>query len=126
MKDMPEGFFELKLCKGKSIRWDAVREHQIMALQAVAGSGFYHKIQDTPVSATSENSKFRFTKRKPFDCFFVKCFPAYVVICWYEIRKRKTLYFIPIDRYVDDMAAATKKSFTEHDASLMAKFVIEL
>jgi len=122
-----EGFFELKLCKGKSIRWDAVRDHQIAALGLAASeTGFYYKIPDSPVSTTQNTDGFRFTKRKPFDCFFLRGLPAYVVICWYVPRKLKTLYYITIGDYVAAMERAAKKSFNEIEAKEMARFVVDL
>lgn len=125
-----EGFFELKLCKGKSIRWDSVRDHQIKALSMAASEkGLYYKIPDTPVSATQTedgNRGFRFTKRKPFDCFFFRGKPAYVVICWYVPRQRKTLYYIEIHDYLRTWHESSKKSFNEGEARAMARYLVEL
>ena len=119
------GVFELKLCKGKSIRWDAVKDHQIKALMmAKSEDGLYYKIPDSPVSQTSEVT--RFTTRKPFDCFFVSSFPAYVVVCWYVPRKRKTLYYIDAYDYIDAFLKADRKSYREDEAMEMARFATEL
>lgn len=119
------GVYELKLCKGTSIRWDAVKDHQIKALtMAKSESGLYYKIPDSPVSQTAEVT--RFTARKPFDCFFVSGFPAYVVVCWYVPRKRKTLYYIDICDYIDANVHSERKSYREDEARAMARFVVEL
>ena len=61
------GVFELKFCKGKSFPFKNIEEHQEKALLAASKDGLYHKITDQPVFA---GSGVRFTKLKPFDCFF--------------------------------------------------------
>jgi hypothetical protein len=121
-----QGVFELKLCKGKSIRWDSVKDHQVKALSMAAGEGLMYKIPDSPVPVDGNGKQTRFTPRKPFDCFFVGNFPAYVAICWYVPRKRKTLYYIDIDTFVSEKAKATRKSFREEDAFYMATQILEL
>jgi len=105
------GFFELKLAKGTSIAFDSVREHQIEALcQASGDDGIYHKISDSPVSW---QQNMRFTKPKPFDCFFLKNQPAYVVICWYVPRLSKDFHYIPIANFIQAKNTATRKSLTK-------------
>ena len=135
------GCFELKLCKGKSIPFASVAEHQIEALEAVQSKkGLYYKIADQPVSAqegadqkatlleaflagqtgqpfpTQEKSgkkKLRFTKKKPFDCFYLGNIPSYVVIMFYLLRKKKNVYYILIDGFLAMRDEATRKSITE-------------
>lgn len=126
-----DGIFELKLAKGKSIRWDSVRDHQIKALVAAASSGgFYYKISDAKSVFRKQDKKDDdikpFTSRKPFDCFFFRNTQAYVVICWYVPRQRKTLYFIRIEDYVRNMDRAERKSFRETEAIEMASHVYRL
>jgi len=125
-----DGVFELKLCKGKSIRWDAVKPHQIEALKmARSESGFYYKIPDAKsVFRPTPDGKeqMSFTSRKPFDCFLVRNIPAWVVVCWYVLRKRKTLYYISIKSFLFLRSRATRKSFTEDDAAAMSSHILEL
>jgi len=112
------GVFELKLCKGKSIRWDAVSEHQIDALLSIStGKGFYHKITDPPVYS---GMKTRFNAKRPFDCFNLRHADAYVVVCFYEPRKKKNLYYIRIGVYLEHMRRAERRSYREDEAALMA------
>jgi len=80
------GFFELKFCKGKSLPFSALAEHQEKALLAAAHEGLYYKISDFPVFA---NNKMRFNRPKPFDCFYIVAQPAFVVVMFWEIRKKK-------------------------------------
>jgi len=82
--------FELKIEKGKSIRFDRVAGHQVEALREAQGFGFYHKINDMPVS-WGANTKMRFTNPKPFDCFFMSNAKGYVVVWFYKKGQRKNL-----------------------------------
>ena len=117
-----DGFFELKISKGKSIRFDAVKEHQKEALLAVNSSkGLYHKITDNPVS-WGMDTKMRFTKSKPFDCFRVSKQDAYVVVMFYTPRQRKNVYYIRIRDWLEAEAKMMyeKKSITEEELKLRA------
>ena len=113
-KNKQIGVFELKLCKGTSIRFDAVKEHQREALLQAYFSkeGLYHKISDSPVS-WGMNSKMRFTKPKPFDCLLIKNQPAFVVIMFYTPRKRKNVYYIFIEDWIEVEKKSKRKSATE-------------
>jgi penicillin-binding protein-related factor A (putative recombinase) len=120
-KNKKFGVFELKLCKGTSMGFDHVADHQIEALKAVSSEeGLYHKIADSPVSYGGQ----RFTKPKPFDCFVLKNIPAYVVICWYVARKRKTFYYILVDKFVEKRDAVERKSITEEMCAEIAEEVL--
>ena len=110
------GAFELKLCKGKSLPFSAIADHQTEALIAISGDGLYHKLTDQPVSIQQENVKMRFTRPKPFDCFYLKDMGAYIVIMFYEIRKKKNVYYIDINDFLQMKEAATRKSITEEMA----------
>ena len=111
------GVFELKLCKGKSIRFDSVAEHQEAALLAVEGDGLYHKITDQPFL-----KDMNFQRRKPFDCFNLSGIPAYVVIMWWIPRKKKNVYYIPIKEWCLHRDLAGRKSITEDMAEGIAMF----
>ena len=43
------GVFELKFCKGKSLPFKNLAEHQEKALLDASEDGLYHKITDQPV-----------------------------------------------------------------------------
>lgn len=105
------GVFELKLCKGTSMAFDHVADHQIEALMSVAGQeGLYYKIADAPFG---HSGGFRFHKPKPFDCFFLKEVPAYVVICWYVPKKKKEFHYIQVHKFLDKKERVERKSITK-------------
>lgn len=101
--------YELKICKGTSLPFGAVKEHQIKGLLAVQ-NGLYHKITDFPMFA---GSKIRFNRPKPFDCICFNNIMGYVVVWFYKPRKKKIFYKIPIKEYLNLKSEATRKSFTE-------------
>ena len=115
------GVFELKLCKGNAMPYDAVKDHQIKGLLDVKGEGLFHKISDSPIFA---GMKTRFTKPKPFDCMFIKEYPAYVVICFYVPKQPKAVYIIDIDDFIKAKKTDTRKSITREKALLIAKLVM--
>lgn len=120
-KNKKTGVFELKLCKGTSMAFDHVADHQIEALKAVSSDeGLYHKISDSPVSWGGQ----RFTKPKPFDCFVLKNQPAYVVICWYVPRKKKAFYYIPVQKFIEKRNSVERKSITEEMSAEIAEEVL--
>lgn len=117
-----EGLFELKLCKGTSLPFDAVYDHQIEALMnGSSEKGIYHKISDAPFG---HSSGFRFHKPKPFDCLFFRNVPAYVVICWYVPRKKKAFHYIPIREFIQKRDAVERKSITEQMSAEIAEEVV--
>jgi len=108
------GVFELKFTKGKSLPFNALAEHQETALRAVSGSvGLFHKITDQPVFA---NSGVRFTRPKPFDCFYLSQTMAYVVVMFWIPRKKKNVYYIKIEDWIEMRDRADRKSATEEMA----------
>ena len=113
------GVFELKLSKGCSIRFDAVKEHQREALLKAEDGGIFHKIQDMPFFGG--NNKLRFTKPKPFDCFYVIA-KAFVVVMFYTPRQRKNVYYLLIDDWLKAEKASNKKSITEKELTQFSKF----
>lgn len=114
--------YELKLCKGTSLPFSSVKEHQIEGLKAVGDRGLYHKISDAPIFG---GNKTRFNHPKPFDCAFLKG-EAYVVICFYIVRKQKATYFIRVDDFIAMKKIVTRKSITEPMAKEVAEFVVNL
>ena len=119
------GCFELKLCKGMSIPFKNVADHQIQALLDVSSNkGLYHKLTDQAVSAQVQaNTKtMRFVRPSPFDCFYLKNIPAYIVIMFYEIHKKKNVYYITINDFLAMREESTRKSITEQMAEDYAEF----
>jgi hypothetical protein len=112
------GVFELKFCKGKSLPFSALAEHQEKALLAASSSsGLYHKISDFPMFA---GSKVRFNSPKPFDCVYLSNMDAYVVIMWWVPRKKKNVYYLWIRDWIDMRNEAGRKSATEEMADSYA------
>ena len=115
------GVFELKFCKGKSLPFDCLAEHQEKALLDVSHDGLFHKISDFPVFA---NSGARFNRPKPFDCFYLSQTMAYVVIMFWIPRKKKNVYYIKIQDWIRMRDKATRKSATE-DMALKSSTIFE-
>ena len=110
------GVFELKLCKGTSLPFSSVKEHQRQALLDISSdTGLYHKIADAPFFEDPKK-RMRFTKPKPFDSFLLKNIDAYVVVMFYTPRKKKNVFYIDIERFVRMEEETTRKSFTEQMA----------
>jgi hypothetical protein len=118
------GIFELKLCKGTSIPFNAVKDHQRTALSLVSGNvGLFYKIPDTPIFTGSQS---RFSALKPFDCFMLAEQPAFVVICHYEPRKFKRFYYIPIWVFLQEEQESVRKSLTMQRAGEIAQYMMEV
>jgi penicillin-binding protein-related factor A (putative recombinase) len=113
--------YELKLEKGKSMPFKAVRDDQIKALKAVKSTGLYHKIQDFPYSSATV----RFAKAKSFDCFTLKG-EAYIGICFYEPRKPKEVILIDIDDFVKEMDKSKRKSLTKQRSVEISTRIIKI
>jgi len=114
------GCFELKLCKKTSLPFNALAEHQGMALcDAFGDNGLFHKITDQPVF---KGSKVRFTRPKPFDCFLLAQIPSYVVVMFYIPRKKKNVYYIRIDKWFNMVDSSGRKSLNEEMAIEFATF----
>ena len=74
---------EIKICKGKTLSWTALKEHQRRALE-LAGNRMYYKIPDDSIG------------QKPFDAFILKKSEAYLVI--YFAIKHNECWAIPIEK----------------------------
>lgn len=116
--------WELKLEKGISFAFSRVAVHQIDGLQSAKHKGLYYKPSDMPQSFYGGKG-FRFVKPKPFDCMFIRG-DAYVVIVFYEPRKKKRMYWIDVDRFVEERDTSTRKSLTEQRAKEIAYFESDL
>lgn len=102
--------FELKICKGNALPFEAVKEHQREALLRCQNGGFYHKLIDPPVYA---EMKTRFNAKRPFDCLYLIGVEAFVVVWFYRERKPKKFIFIPIKVFLEEEEKSSRKSLTE-------------
>ena len=68
------------------------------------------------------DTKMRFTKSKPFDCFQVSKQDAYVVVMFYTPYQRKNVYYVRIRDWLEAEAKMMyeKKSITEEELKLRA------
>lgn len=96
------GVFELKICKGTSLPFDAVQPHQVAALVAAQSTGIEYKIPDDTRGT------------KPFDCFRLKA-PAFVVVQFYSPGS-KEFVMIDIDVWINESETSDRKSLTPERA----------
>jgi len=115
--------YELKLEKGKSMPFNKVAEHQLIALKQAKDGGLFHKLTDMPHFA---GMKARFDKPKPFDCLTIYKAEAYIGICFYEPRKPKEVILIDIDRFIKENKFSCRKSITKERAVEIATRTIKL
>jgi len=115
------GVFELKFCKGKSLSFSCLADHQEEALLGVTSrAGYYHKITDQPFI-----KGMTFQRKKPFDCFRFGLFWAYVVVMWWVPRKKKMVYYIPIRAWVELRESCGRKSITQALCASSAHFIYD-
>lgn len=91
--------YELKITKTKSLAFNALREHQKIALLQTKHRKLAYKIADDSIGA------------KPFDCFVLEQIPAYVVVMFYK-RGQKEFFMIDIDKWVWEEENSDRKSLT--------------
>ncbi len=121
--DIP-GVFELKLCKGNALPYSAVKDHQIEALSNISkGKGHYHKIADQTFGRAGQ---FGHTLKKPFDCFYLRNYPAYVGICYYKPRQPKKVYLLSIPMFIYLKQIDSRKSLSEEKAKENSEHIIGL
>lgn len=113
--------YELKIVKGTSMPFEAVRSDQIKALRAVKAGGIFHKIQDFPYSTSGT----RFAKAKRFDCFTLQG-GAYIGICFYVPRKPKEVILIDIDEFIRESKKSKRKSITKPRAIEISTRIIKI
>ena len=113
------GAFELKFCKGKSLPFSCLADHQEKALLGIYSQvGHYHKITDQPFV-----KGMTFQRKKPFDCFNLRDIPAYVVVMWWVPRTEKMVYYIPIKSWVSLKKTCGRKSLIEDMCFAHAHFI---
>lgn len=106
--------YELKICKGTSLPFNSVKEHQVNNLvNCETDSGMFYKIPDM----AAMNG---YASVKPFDCFYTCNTKSYVVIWFYKPRQPKVFYKIPIFEWIGACKGATRKSITEDMVKLIA------
>lgn len=117
--------YELKVCKNRSIPFDAVAEHQEEALlDAISERGVYHKISDQPF--IKGHAKMRYTIKKPFDCCVIKAYAAFVVVLYYQPRQPKNAILIDIRDWIKERETCGRKSLHEERAKYIASVIIPL
>lgn len=90
--------FEAKICKGPSLPFAAVKDHQKAALLRVKFGVFNYKISDVGFD------------QKPFDGFQYHMCDSYVVIFWYEKRNDRRMTIIPIESWIKEESISLRKS----------------
>ena len=115
--------YELKICKGNSLPFNSVKQHQIDALSQTQTSSFYHKLTDPPVFY---GMKTRFNVKRPFDCFCLVKVNAYLVFWFYKPRQPKQFIKIGIKDFLRFEEGAVKKSFREEEILNVANEVINI
>ena len=113
--------YELKICKGNSLPFNSVKQHQIDALTQTQTSSFYHKLTDPPVFY---GMKTRFNVKRPFDCFCLVKVNAYLVFWFYKPRKPKQFIKVRIKDFLKLKEASSKMSFTEEEISGIATDIL--
>lgn len=114
--------YELKLEKTGRLSFDRVYDHQVAGLRQAKYKGVYHKIADQP-AAFIGGKRMHFGGKKPFDCLFLKGLEAYVVVMFYKPKQTKVIYFIDIDRWVEEKETSERKSLTEDRAREISKWI---
>lgn len=120
-KNPPKGpeVYELKICKGTSLPFDAVREHQAKALLS-ATTGLFHKLIDPPIFY---GGKTRFNAPRPFDCFYLSNVPGFVIIWFYHPRQPKVFCKIPIQQWLNEQVTCGRKSIPEKRAEELGELL---
>ena len=113
--------YELKICKGTSLPFDHLDQHQVQSLLDSQNSTLYHRLTDQP---WMEGRPFVFTKKKPFDCFVVVKVKAFVVVWFYIPRKPKIFFKIPIEVWLKERDTCGRKSITAQRASELGTAVL--
>ena len=110
--------YELKICKGTSLPFDSIQEHQEKALLEAENSFLFHKITDQP---WIQDRPYTFTNKKPFDCFVLVGVQSFVILWYYKPRKPKYFIKIPIKAFIVKREKGLRKSITEETAKQIGK-----
>lgn len=101
--------YELKICKGTSLPFNHLDDHQALALLAAEDSSLYHRLTDQP---WMKDRPFPFTFKKPFDCFSLVKVKSFVIVWFYIPRTPKVFYKIPIKVWIKERDSCGRKSLT--------------
>lgn len=101
--------FELKQTTGDSLPFSDVQEHQLDGLLAAENSGLLYKAPDDSRSV------------KPFDLFYLRGAPSYVVI-----RYPKFFVLIKTELFIEEKETSARKSLTGKRAREIASEVVEI
>ena len=104
-KDLPSAAFELKQTTIDYISFSALQDHQEAALLAATSSGLLYKAPDDSRGV------------KPFDFFYLKRTPAFVVI-----KYPKGFEGITIENFIAEREKSNRKSLTHDRARLISSF----
>jgi len=105
--------FELKVALGHSLAFDAVQEHQLIALRKAKHGKFTWKISDDSIGI------------KPFDVFMYQESQAFLVIAFKQHGRIKKFWVIDIDAWLNIISSAKKKSITEPELMMLSDGVWE-
>lgn len=105
--------WELKICKGKSLPYSRIEEHQEYYLIETSTVGTFNKLSDATPGL------------KHYDCYLIKG-DAYIVIMFYEPRKEKIAYAIDISTWTCYKEKSSRKSITEEECAKIATKIIKL
>lgn len=105
---------ELKITKGKSLPYSALKEHQLYGLNKCNHGTLVWKLSDMDM------------RMKPFDAFILQKVDAYIVIMFYEPRKKKVAYIISVYMWEFTKKHSKRKSITEAECEKIAHKIINL
>lgn len=103
---------EIKLCKGESLPFSVLAEHQKQALLHAKHQRLVFKIPDLGL-------------QNPFDAFLLAGTEAWVAVVFYKERLYKTLFLIDIDAWVKE-SEGQRKSLTKDGAQWISSFEFQI
>jgi len=101
--------YELKLAKTPRLPFRALQEHQAQALRRVKVGTLAFKISDMAMGY------------KPFDCFSLVKAGAYVVVMFFEPRKRRCCYLMDVEHWLEYQARSSMRSITEAECETIGR-----
>lgn len=99
--------YEMKFTRTKSIRFDALADHQVFYLER-SNFGLYYKIPDM-ASADGYSAK------KPFDSLWMVNAVPFIVVWFYKPRQKKVFHKIHLLDFLTLKEKSLRKSFREEE-----------